>query len=82
MVLAGLERGFFFGELAILPGGDGRRNASIRTLQPTRLLSISRDSLLGALEHNADLLQQFRDVAAQRDAFQVRRTSASPCSAF
>jgi nitric-oxide synthase len=71
IVLARLEPGEYFGEQALLPGGDGRRNASIRTLQPTRLLSISRDSLLGVLEHDAGLLKQFRDVAAERDAFRA-----------
>jgi CRP-like cAMP-binding protein/bacterioferritin-associated ferredoxin len=82
IVLARLEPGEYFGEQALLPGGDGRRNASIRTLRPTRLLSISRDSLLGALDHDAGLFKQFRDVAARRDAFRAENFRKSMFAAL
>src|ERR1700679_3286631 len=36
-VLARLEPGAFFGEQALLPGRDGRRNANVRAHRPTTL---------------------------------------------
>src|SRR5580658_6372996 len=68
LVLARLGQGDYFGEQALLPGGDGRRNASVRALEPTRLLTISRESLQAALGTDASLLKQFREIAVERNA--------------
>jgi ferredoxin-NADP reductase/CRP-like cAMP-binding protein len=61
VVLARLEAGQFFGEQALLPGGSRRRNASIRAVGPCRMLSLSRDALLGSLDEDSDLSRQFRE---------------------
>jgi nitric-oxide synthase, bacterial len=60
MVLARLEAGRWFGEQALLPGGTGHRNASIRCLEACRLLTISRPLLESALSHNSELIKQMR----------------------
>src|ERR1700752_870087 len=50
VVLARLQPGQWFGEQALLPWGTGQRNASVRALEDCRLLAISRDGLLEALD--------------------------------
>jgi ferredoxin-NADP reductase/CRP-like cAMP-binding protein len=60
VVLARLEAGQFFGEQALVPGGTRRRNATVRALGPCRLLSLSRDALLGSLAEDSSLSREFR----------------------
>jgi ferredoxin-NADP reductase/CRP-like cAMP-binding protein len=61
VVLARLEAGQFFGEQALMPGGTRRRNASVRAIGPCRLLSLSREGLLGSLDEDSDLSRAFRE---------------------
>jgi CRP-like cAMP-binding protein len=46
ITIATLKAGEFFGEQALLPGATGRRNASVRALQPCRLFRITKDDVL------------------------------------
>ncbi|MSR14844.1 MAG: cyclic nucleotide-binding domain-containing protein [Gammaproteobacteria bacterium] len=48
ITIATLKAGEFFGEQALLPGTSGRRNATVRALQSSRLFKISKtDAALG-----------------------------------
>lgn len=48
ITIATLKTGEFFGEQALLPGSSGRRNATVRALQKSRLFRISKtDATLG-----------------------------------
>lgn len=42
LTVATLHKGDFFGEQAILPGGPGVRNASVRSLHPSKMLKIDK----------------------------------------
>lgn len=46
VVVATLHTGDFFGEQALLPGGSGRRNASVRALYPSRLFRIDKEFVM------------------------------------
>jgi nitric-oxide synthase, bacterial len=77
VVLARLEQGAWFGEQAILPEADGLRNASVRALQPARLLTISRESLHNAVRHDAAFLARLRAIASERDTFRSEKLRES-----
>jgi CRP-like cAMP-binding protein len=48
ITIATLKSGEFFGEQALLPGSSGRRNATVRALQQSRLFKIAKsDAALG-----------------------------------
>jgi CRP-like cAMP-binding protein len=48
ITIATLKTGEFFGEQALFPGSSGRRNATVRALQKSRLFKISKnDATLG-----------------------------------
>lgn len=49
-VAAVLHRGDFFGEEAMMPWKDGRRNASVRTIQSTQLLHVNKRHVLYGLQ--------------------------------
>ncbi len=46
ITIATLHNGDFFGEQALLPGGSGRRNASVRALYDCRLFRIAKKHVL------------------------------------
>ncbi len=69
IVLARLEARAWFGEQALLPGGTGRRNASIRCLEACRLLEISRPVLESALTKDGELVRQLRARGEDQRAF-------------
>lgn len=46
VTIATLHNGDFFGEQALLPGGSGRRNASVRALYECRLFRIAKKHVL------------------------------------
>ena len=54
VVLARLEAGRYFGEQALLPGGQARRNATVRALTHGRLLVIGREALLAVVEADGE----------------------------
>ena len=64
MVLALLEDGDFFGEMALLD--DSPRNASIRVVVPTVTLSLSREDFESLLVDSPRLAESVRAIAASR----------------
>lgn len=58
ITIATLREGDFFGEQSLLPGGTGRRNASVRALYPTKLFRIDKKHVLlhvGGLDESEDV---------------------------
>ena len=57
ITIATLREGDFFGEQCLLPGGTGRRNASVRALYPSKLFRIDKKHVLlhvGGLDESED----------------------------
>ncbi|OGT29436.1 MAG: hypothetical protein A2W28_06295 [Gammaproteobacteria bacterium RBG_16_51_14] len=54
ITIATLRAGDFFGEQSLLPGGTGRRNASVKTQQPSRLFRIDKKYVLLGVESGID----------------------------
>lgn len=54
ITLATLYKGDFFGEQALLPGGSGRHNASIRSLHECRLFRIAKKHVLLNIQHEEE----------------------------
>ncbi len=46
LTVATLTKGDFFGEQAILPGGPGVRNASVRSLHPSKMFRIDKEYVI------------------------------------
>ncbi len=46
ITIATLREGDFFGEQSLLPGGEGRRNASVRAFHPSKLFRIDKKHVL------------------------------------
>lgn len=66
--IASLYAGDYFGEQALLPGGTGRRNASVRALHDSRLFRISRPHILKHVQPDeADELNIELDTPEDRD---------------
>lgn len=63
-VVAHLEDGDFFGEMALLD--DAPRNATVTAVTPTTMLSIGRDQFDALLEGSPQLADAVRDVAVAR----------------
>ncbi len=60
VVVARLERGHWFGEQALLPGGTSRRNAAVRAYDDVTLLEVSRENFLIVLEKDPKRLEELR----------------------
>lgn len=58
------EQGDFFGEMALLD--DGTRTATVKALQPTRCLVISRWVFMGVLKNDTDLAIQIMKEMVKR----------------
>ena len=61
ITIATLRQGDFFGEQSLLPGGTGRRNASVKSLYPTKLFRIDKKHVLlhvGGLDESEDITVQ------------------------
>lgn len=59
--IATLRAGDFFGEQSLLPGGTGRRNASVRAFHPSKLFRIDKKHVLlnvGGLDESEDVTVQ------------------------
>lgn len=54
ITIATLKAGEFFGEQALMPGGDGRRNATVRALSDCRLFRIAKANVVEGLAHADD----------------------------
>lgn len=59
-----MDEGHFFGEIAILR--QGRRTATVRALEATRLLVLDRDDFVILTEQNPKIGQRIREVAQSR----------------
>jgi nitric-oxide synthase, bacterial len=77
LVLQRLETGDAFGEQALLPGGSLRRNASARALHNVKLLVITREALLRALEMREDLSGHLREIGESQRMQRRRRLQES-----
>ncbi len=64
LILGMLEAGDIFGEMALF--GNEIRNATATTLQHTRLLSISRQSLLERVQHDPEILYYLMQTLCRR----------------
>ena len=60
ITIATLREGDFFGEQSLLPGSEGRRNASVRTFHPSKLFRIDKKHVL----LNIDGVAESEDVTA------------------
>ncbi len=61
ITIATLRAGDFFGEQSLLPGGTGRRNASVRAFHPSKLFRIDKKHVLlniGGLDESEDITVQ------------------------
>lgn len=79
--IATLREGDFFGEQALLPGGTGRRNASVRAFHPSKLFRVDKQHVLlhvGGLDESEDVTvqafksedQEVRDMLGELRLFQ------------
>lgn len=75
ITIATLKSGEFFGEQALLPGASGRRNATVRALQKSRLFRISRGDAalgLGSVEAEEVALEPMTGSAEERVRMMIR----------
>ncbi len=82
ITIATLREGDFFGEQSLLPGGTGRRNASVRALYPSKLFRIDKKHVLlhvSGLDESEDVTtipafkaeeQEVRDMLGKLRLFQ------------
>lgn len=61
-----LDEGHFFGEIAMIR--KGRRTATVRALETTRLLVLDRDDFAVMIEQNPVIAERIREVARSRVA--------------
>jgi CRP/FNR family cyclic AMP-dependent transcriptional regulator len=73
-ILEFLEAGDFVGEMALLERAP--RSASVKTLQPVRLLALSRSDFLQTLRRNSDLALAVIEVLCSRLRTQNDQASA------
>lgn len=79
LVLMRLEAGQCFGEQALMPGGTGRRTASVRMLKGGDLLELSRDAVAGAMLENSAMLGQLQ---AEREQQRIARNEKLRAAVF
>jgi cAMP-dependent protein kinase regulator len=68
LTIATLKAGEFFGEQALLAGGDGRRNATVRALSECRLFRIAKSNVAARLSPAEDIEHAGREDATVDDA--------------
>jgi CRP-like cAMP-binding protein len=78
IVLAKLEKGDYFGEQALLPGGANRRNASIRAEKDVNLLKIMREDFQRVLAEDSPLKEKLLRIGEK----QVRQNLMQQSSLF
>lgn len=61
LVLARVEAGQYFGEQALIPGGTGRRTASVRVLEDCALLELRRSAVAKVIEENRGALARLHE---------------------
>lgn len=62
--IASLERGDVFGEMAVLD--RGKRSANVRTLRPTKLMSLTSSTFLRVISENSDFAMKIIQDLVQR----------------
>lgn len=62
VVVARLEPGNFFGEQALLPGGSGRRNASVKATKTMKVVRVAKSEVLKGVERKTDLSEEFYEM--------------------
>src|SRR6185295_19558986 len=62
VVLARLETGEHFGEQALLPGGTGRRNASVRAVETARIARVPKSAFQAALAQDDALRERLVEI--------------------
>lgn len=72
ITIATLKAGEFFGEQALLPGATGRRNASVRALQPCRLFRITKNDVLLGTAQPSEEMHGAADTPAPSEDERVR----------
>ena len=65
--IATLKTGDFFGEQALLPGATGRRNASVRSLGPCKLLRIAGEYVAAGAAKSDDFLTSGQEHESDTD---------------
>ncbi|MCG3202163.1 MAG: hypothetical protein NFCOHLIN_02042 [Gammaproteobacteria bacterium] len=63
LVAAELQRGQYFGELAIIPNGPGKHNANVRAQTNTRLIEVGKDFFRQLLKRDDKLLIALKTVS-------------------
>ena len=79
-VLATLQAGDFFGEMALLE--DSPRSANVRAAGPTRVLILSRDSFWSLLDREADVAVKMLFGIISTIVGRLRRTSTELVALF
>ena len=79
-VLATLQAGDFFGEMALLE--DAPRSANVRAAGPTRVLILSRESFWGLIEREADVAVKMLFGIISTIVGRLRRTSTELVALF
>ncbi len=72
IILARLEKGFFFGEQALLATGRGKRNANIRTLTDATLLKVDHSDFLKIIESDAELKSELKTTGVKQLLHKLR----------
>jgi len=60
--IAALRAGDFFGERSLLPGSTGRRNASVKTLYPTKVFKIDKKYVLLSVKRDTFKLDEDEEI--------------------
>jgi len=66
VTVATLKDGDYFGEQALLPGKDHRRNATARALHGATVLSIRKEDVLYALSHDPEFIEKFSSQSEEQ----------------
>lgn len=64
IAIATLRAGDFFGERSLLPGSTGRRNASVKTLYPTKVFKIDKKYVLLSVKRDTFSLEEDEEITA------------------
>jgi len=76
VVLARLEAGEHFGEQALLPGGAGRRNASVRAAEGAHLARVPKSAFQAALADDDALRERLVEIGLEQISNNLQQLSA------
>jgi len=72
ITIATLKTGEFFGEQALLPGATGKRNASVRALQTSRLFKITKKDVALGISQEEEFTTSLEHIEDAPDEERVR----------